>query len=436
MLCREPMYRTITLSLLFLALPLPLSASDEMWTPQRIPTTGAMPFVLYYQQFLRAKPFAIETQPRTPEEKDENRRRHQKAAEFYAVMAEVAQKLAQSGDLLPAAPASIKKEKSQLIVGTWNLYHNIPINAADLRSESLYMRYRALSHETSLDPSKIDVLHEFVAGLEKEASLQPLFQDLKRNICYRALSLVQKPIKDYRENTELAMPDESELGKKLSTSVEWFAPFVHAYPSEDNLKLVDPFLETVALFRSQYPDSECLYNIVNQFRNVFIDIQSRQSDSLIKEYAEVYEGVLRRQELLGKPMPIWGADLTGTPIEEKALEGKVVLLDFWATWCGPCLAEFPHLKLLYQKYKEKGFEIVSYNVDSEPERLHNYLARNPLPWIILSQESTERTGLPSLSRYYGAKSLPVVLLRDRAGKTLLIDARGEKLDEILETLFE
>jgi len=146
--------------------------------------------------------------------------------------------------------------------------------------------------------------------------------------------------------------------------------------------------------------------------------------------------VLRRWELLGKPMPIWGADLSGKPIDEKTLDGKVVLLDFWATWCGPCVAEFPHLKLLYQKYKDKGFEIVGYTVDDDQEKLRAYLERNPLPWIILSKESTQWSGLPSLSHYYGAKALPVVLLRDRSGKAVLLDARGDKLGEMLETLFE
>jgi hypothetical protein len=68
--------------------------------------------------------------------------------------------------------------------------------------------------------------------------------------------------------------------------------------------------------------------------------------------------------------------------------------------------------------------------------LHDFLARNPLPWITLSQHRTLQAGLPSLSSYYGAKTLPVVLLRDRSGKTVLIDARGQKLDEMLETLFE
>ena len=296
------------------------------------------------------------------------------------------------------------------------------------------MKYQALGHETSLDPNKIGVMHEFVAGLEKERNLAKLFQTLKRNVCSRALSQVHKPLNDHVEKPQKPLPDESKLGERLVRVVQWYAPFVQNYPNEDNLKLVDSFFDTIDLFRSCYPDSQRLPELVELFRKALIPLLHQPVEPLIREYAEVYEGILRRQDLLGKPMPIWGADLSGNRLDEKTLEGKVVLLDFWATWCGPCIAEFPHLKVLYQKYKGKGFEIVSYNVDADQEKLRDYLERHPLPWIVLSKGSTEQ--LAPLSLYYGAKSLPVVLLRDRSGKTVLLDARGQKLDEALERLFE
>jgi thiol-disulfide isomerase/thioredoxin len=366
----------------------------------------------------------------------ENRRRHQKSAELYTAMSEAAAMLAGSEDLLPTAPASIEKKESQRIKGSWNLYQNVPNNAADLRQEALFMKYRALGHETALDPNKIGAMHDFVAGLEQDADLEKLFQTSKRNVCARMLSYVQKPLNDHIEKPEKPLPSESALGEKLFRAVQWFAPFVQKYPNEENLKLVDSFLDTIEQFRFCYPDSERLPELTEPFRSAFAHIKNQKVVPLIREYAEIYEGGLRRQELLGKPMPIWGADLAGNRLDEKTLEGKVVLLDFWATWCGPCIAEFPHLKLLYQKYKDKGFEIVGYSVDADQERLRDYLARNPVPWMMLSKGSTERTGLPALSQYYGAKSLPVVLLRDRSGKTVLLDARGQKLDEMLERLFE
>jgi len=414
-----------------------LPEPNDVWTPQNVPTSGAIPFVFYYQQFLRTNPFEIDSQPRTLADVIENRRRHWKSAELYTAMAEVAKKLAQSGDLLPVAPENIEKKETERIRGSWNCYPNVPINAADLYQESRYMQYRALSHETSLDPMKIDTLHKFVIGLEEEPELSKLFQALKRNVCSRLLSSAHRPLKEHTDKPDTnALPREDRIAIDLYVAVRWFAPFVQKYPNEENLKLVDSFFDTIDLFRLYYPDSEWLPEFIEPFRRALTDIQGQQVEPLIRDHAVMYLGILRRQELLGKPMPIWGADLSGKRLDERTLDGKVVLLDFWATWCGPCIAEFPHLKLLYQKYKEKGFEIVSYSVDADQEKLLDYLARNPVPWTTLSQNTTQRAGLPSLSHYYGAKALPVVLLRDRQGNTLLLDARGQKLDEVLEKLFE
>ena len=428
------------MSILSLLLFLPLSASDEVWSPQRIPTAGAVPFVFYYQQFLLADPFAIETRRKSPEIEADNRRRHQKSAELYAAMADTATRLAQSNDLPPAAPSNIERERSKHIAGSWNLYQNVPINAADLHQEALYMQFRALYHETALDPAKIAAMYDLINGLEKDlekdADLMPLFLRLKRAVSIRALALVFNPLFEHLEKPEKPLPEGRELGEKLSVVAEWFVPFLQKYPNENNFHTVGTFLDMIELYRTHDPDSEHVPKVMELFRSAFAYIQTQDVEPLIKEYAEVYEGVLRRWELLGKPMPIWGADLSGKIIDEKAWEGKVVLLDFWATWCGPCVAEFPHLKLLYQKYQEKGFEIVGFSVDSDQEALQAYLSRNPLPWVILSKESTERAGLPPLSRYYGAKALPLVLLRDRSGKAIMLDARGEKLDDMLETLFE
>ena len=405
--------------------------------------------MLYYQQFLRTNPFEIDTVQKSPEIEVKNNLRHRKAADLYTAMAKIARHLAESDDLLPAAPEGIEKKETDRIKGSWNLYPNVPVNATDLYQESLYMQYGALSHETALDSKKIDAMHEFVASLEKEPELSKLFQALKRNVCFRALSFAHKPLKEHTDKpTENALPKELDIDKKLSVAIQWFVPFVQKYPNEDNLKLANAFFETIDLYRSCYPDSNRTTEFVEPFRNALGNILNHflldqpnppfdlQEQEIGVEYAAMYLGILRRWELLGKPMPIWGANMSGKRLDEKTLDGKVVLLDFWATWCGPCVAEFPHLKLLYQKYKDKGFEIISYSVDDDQEKLRDYLASNPLPWLTLSRNTTRHAGLPSLSHYYGAKGLPVVLLRDRSGNAILLDARGQALDDVLEILFE
>jgi thiol-disulfide isomerase/thioredoxin len=408
-----------------------------LWTPENVPTQNVDEFLFYYQRFLHANPFPIERKPKNDEEKLKNVFHHQQLSILYNKLSEVAATFAQNTNLPDTAPKEIKKDRANQIRGTWNLYKNIPVNAADFWAESCFLKYQSLAHEVDLHSDNIKVLHDFTTEIEQYAILAPLFQHLKRNACLRSLNFIRRPMKDSEENSSQQLPDISDADKKLVSANKLFSEFLKKYPTEDNMKTAEIFLDTLELFRSNFPDSNRLPETVELLRNVFIDVQKQISDPVILEYAEIYEGTLRRQELIGKPMPIWGADLNGKILEEKSLDGKVVLLDFWATWCGPCVGEFPHLKKLYEKYHRKGFEIIGYNVDSDLKKLTAYLEQNPLPWKILSKETTKRSDLllPLLSGYYGAKQLPVVLLRDQSGNAILLDARGEKLDEMLEKIF-
>ncbi|MDR3232127.1 MAG: TlpA family protein disulfide reductase [Planctomycetaceae bacterium] len=415
-------------------------AAEENWTPESVPADDVNRFLIYYQRFIHTNPFQIHGPPKNEEEKAENTRRYRQAALLNAKLSEVAAALAQNGgsvsDSMPeSAPKEIKKEHANIIAGTWNLYKNIPVNAADLWQESCFLKYKSLVSESQMDSRKIETLHEFTAEIERYKALAALFQFVKRDACLRLLNTVYAPLKAAEEKTLRNLPPVEKLEKNLSVSLRLFAVFLDNYPNEDNMKVTDRFLETIQLFRNRFPDAGVTESTA-LLRSVFIQVQKRTDDALIKEYAEVYEGTLRRQELVGKPMPVWGADQSGNILDAATLKNKVVLLDFWATWCGPCVGEFPHLKLLYQKYREKGFEIISYNVDSDAKKLEIYLNKNPLPWTVLTKAATKQAGLPPLSGYYGAKQLPVVLLRDRDGNAVLLDARGDKLDTMLETLLD
>jgi thiol-disulfide isomerase/thioredoxin len=417
--------------------PTTYGVAETRWTAENVPSQNVEKFLFYYQHFLQVNPFPIERNPKNDEEKLKNRVHHQRLSILYDKLSEVAATLARTSGLPDTAPKEIKKEQANYIRGTWNQYKNIPANAEDLWAESCFLKYQSLAHKVAIHLENVSVLHEFATEIEDYAVLLPLFQYLKRNACLRSLNLIHQPLKNYENGSLQQLPDISEADQKLVSANKLFSDFLKKYPTEENMKTAELFLDTLKLFRSNFPDSDHLPEVVELLRNVFTDTQKQISDPIIKEYAEIYGGMLRRQELVGKPMPIWGADLNGKILDEKSLDGKVVLLDFWATWCSPCIGEFPHLKKLYEKYHKKGFEIIGYNVDSDLKKLTKYLKQNPLPWKTLSKETTKQTkeSLPLLSSYYGVKKLPVVLLRDQSGNTILLDAHGQKLDEILEKIF-
>ena len=106
-------------------------------------------------------------------------------------------------------------------------------------------------------------------------------------------------------------------------------------------------------------------------------------------------------------------NLEGEEIALSKLRGKVVLLDFWATWCGPCRESIPHLIDLYKTYQPKGFTIIGMSVDKENEEaaLRRFVKSMDIPYsVVLSPES--------LARQYGISGIPTTFLIDREGKIL------------------
>jgi thiol-disulfide isomerase/thioredoxin len=154
----------------------------------------------------------------------------------------------------------------------------------------------------------------------------------------------------------------------------------------------------------------------------------------IKQLGESFAGKLRLLDLPGKPMEIKGALVDGKPFDPASLAGKVVLVDFWATWCGPCVAEMPNILAQYEKYHAKGFEVVGISLDQDREALTSFIAEKKIPWPILHEK--EGGGEHPLASFYGITGIPQLILIGRDGNVITLNARGEKLAEQLAALFK
>jgi thiol-disulfide isomerase/thioredoxin len=168
----------------------------------------------------------------------------------------------------------------------------------------------------------------------------------------------------------------------------------------------------------------------------FAPIFGKSTNEQIRKMGESFAGTLRRLSLPGNPMQITGTLLNGKPFDQKTLQGKVVLVDFWATWCGPCVAEIPNVLEQYEKYHDQGFEVVGVSLDQERDALEKFVAEQKIPWPILFEESGGDGWQHPLATYYGISGIPTVVLIGRDGNVITLDARGEKLGEQLDKLFK
>lgn len=138
--------------------------------------------------------------------------------------------------------------------------------------------------------------------------------------------------------------------------------------------------------------------------------------------------------LVGQPLPFTGVTLDGRPVNLVQLQGKVVLIDFWATWCGPCLAEMPNILANYRKYAPTGqFEVVGVSVDRDLEKLQEFVAEKKIPWPILADNHPKNQ--VSMADQYGISGIPALILVDQTGRVAAVNVRGKRLGPAIEQVF-
>ena len=189
------------------------------------------------------------------------------------------------------------------------------------------------------------------------------------------------------------------------------------------LEMANRAEEVLAVFEKleeRYPNN---YYVLDELARIHEELGNSE---LAEEYRKKVNPMV---ELVGKVVPDFSAtDLDGKPISLQQYRGKVILLDFWAIWCGFCLAEMPNVKRVYDTYKDQGFDIIGVNLDTNETRLRNYLKENDIQWRQIF--SGQKWKSPLVQQYH-IRSIPAPCLIARDGTLISSEARGLKLEQLV-----
>jgi thiol-disulfide isomerase/thioredoxin len=322
-----------------------------------------------------------------------------------------------------------------------------PPNGRFAALEAINASYQQQRHDLECRRiTDLAVLAEKSSGPEADAALRQLFSlAIAHSLCPQAHDAAQRCLRAAKSSPEvralaalvqvLARTDKGEHDRAIADLKVIFRQAAaggrEGRPQDTDLALG----VGEALLERLIHDGR--YDVARKLCDVACD---EEAPAAVKDH---FEDRMARIDLVGKPAPpIAGTDVDGKPVSLPVFKGKVVLIDFWASWCPPCVAAIPTLKALSQKYQDRGFVILGINVDAMHEdvketdaalqQVRRFLVKHRVGWInVLSGK-----GASDFAAAYRVEQIPASFLVGRDGSVVAVDQHGEILEQAVVRALE
>lgn len=236
-------------------------------------------------------------------------------------------------------------------------------------------------------------------------------------------------LRSFFDGVRTKVQQGSNTVESLSAELKQFDDYYTRYKSSHGDIAAEILFMKAKLHEEVFEDKESTEKIFAQIRKELPDSRLAQE---LKRQEEVNR--IRAQLHPGAEFPPFEEQThDGKPLSLASFRGKVVLVDFWATWCPPCLADMPATLYLHKKYNAAGFEVIGVNLDHDIATFKRFHDRFELPW----PEYADGKGWGNrLAQKYGIQSLPTTFLLDKAGKIIGRDLRGPDLEAAIVKALE
>ena len=181
-------------------------------------------------------------------------------------------------------------------------------------------------------------------------------------------------------------------------------------------------------YLERYGDRGLALEACDLFAQIIRDSNNPRYQSTVEQLQDT----TFRLELVGQPFELTGTTVDGRPFRWSDYRGKVVLVNFWASWSLPSVAELPQLKRVYDSYHGDGFEVVGVSLDRNRAAVESVIAKEKIPWTTLFEARDDAEH--SVATKYGVRAIPSAFLIDAQGRVVSTQARGSELDQQLARL--